>query len=155
MSDYRMSHQPDTGDDAPRFHELDKAMPDFYSRPNDYVWELGEPEHLSDQFAGHHQAIRKAMSARGNPEAIVGLYRAVPKGVRDINTGDWVTTSRQYAREHAAISENPDEDMDVLGFNARAKHITFGGNDAFEFGYVGPSKSGYLVKKPRKRKNKP
>jgi len=139
MEDYRMSHQPDTDEDAIRFHELDRAMPDFYKRPGDYVWDLGEPEHLSDQFKGHHQAISQAMRARGNPDARVLLFRAVPKGVRDINTGDWVTTSRQYAREHAMLSDDPSEDMDILSIQARAKDVTFGGNDAFEFGYVGPA----------------
>jgi hypothetical protein len=139
---YRGSHQPDTAEDAVRFHELDKAMPDFYDRPHDYIWDLGEPEHLSDQFKGHHQAIRQALNARGNPDARVSLFRAVPKGVKEINTGDWVSTSKQYAREHAAISEDPSEDMDVLLIQTKAHNITFGGNDAFEFGYVGPTKHG-------------
>lgn len=137
MTDYRGSHQPETDDDSVRFHELDKAMPDFYAKPEDYVWDLGEPEHLSLQFKGHHQAIRQAMRARGNPEARVKLFRAVPRGVTEINTGDWVTTSEQYAREHAMVSEDPSEDMDVLYFFTPAKNVTFGGNDAFEFGYVG------------------
>ncbi len=139
MEDYRGSHQPDTAEDAIRFHELDKAMPDFYNRPHDYAGDLGEPEHLSDQFKGHHQAISQALRAKGNPDAQVLLFRAVPKGVREVNTGDWVTTSRQYAREHAAVGEDPSDDMDVIHFEAKAQDVTFGGNDAFEFGYIGPS----------------
>ena len=147
MSDYRMSHQPDTAEDAIRFHELDRAMPDFYDQPDEYVWDLGKPEHMSLQFRGHTQAIRQAMRARGNPFARVKVFRAVPKGVTSINQGDWVTTSEQYARGHAMQSDDPTEDMDVLSMNARAKDITFGGNDAFEFGYVGRNRRGRLLRR--------
>ena len=118
-------------------------MPDFYSHPDHYVWDLDTDDrsitrHLrSDQFGGKGQAIRQAMQARGNPDARVMLYRAVPKGITEINTGDWVTTSHHYAREHAA-EENPDDDLDVIQKQVRAHEISFGGNDAYEFGYVGP-----------------
>lgn len=155
MSDYRMSHQPDTSDDSPRFHELDKAMPDFYDTPHHYVWDLDTDDrsitrHLQDyQFGGKGQAISQAMRARGNPDARVMVYRAVPRGVTEINDGDWVTTSHHYAREHAA-GETPDDDMDVLQKQVRAHQITFGGNDAYEFGYTGPTVKGYRLGRGRR-----
>lgn len=154
MTDYRGSHQPDTDADAVRFHELDRAMPDFYKRPHDYIWDMGEPEHLSLQFKGHHQAIRQAMNARGNPEARVVIYRAVPPGVTRINTGDWVTTSEAYARGHAILNDNPYDDMDVLRKQVRAKHITFGGNDGYEFGYVGEPLDAVRMRRLRPRRKK-
>lgn len=155
MTDYRMSHRPDADTDdekAVRFHELDKAMPDFYERAKDYVWDLGEPEHMSLQFRGHHQAIRQAQAARGNPNARVFIYRAVPKGIRDINTGDWVTTSHQYAYQHGMHPEDPSKDMDVIAKSVKAQDVSFGGNDAFEFGYVGEPKKGTPVRIPKRKR---
>lgn len=157
MTDYRMSHQPDTSEESPRFHELDKAMPGFYEHPHHYVWDLGTDDpsitrHLHpDQLGGAIQAVRQAMRSRGNPDARVMVYRAVPKGVTEINTGDWVTTSHHYAREHAALDNDPRNDMDVLARQVRAHEISFGGNDAYEFGYVGSTVDGRRM--PRSRRH--
>jgi hypothetical protein len=154
---YRGSHQPDTTDDSPRFHELDKAMPNFYQRPHDYVWHLDDEDHSitkhlhPDQLGGATQAVQQALRARGNPDARVMLYRAVPKGVTEINSGDWVTTSHHYARQHAALDDDPRNDMDVLAKQVRANEITFGGNDAYEFGYVGSTVNGRRLPRSRRQ----
>jgi len=36
------------------------------------------------------ETISVMKAAAGNPDAEVTIYRAVPKGVTDINEGDWV-----------------------------------------------------------------
>ena len=130
---YRGSHQPDIDLDVPatRFHELDKAMPGFYDRPHHYIHSTG-----SDYY-GASEAKKSAMSARGNPEADVVIHRAVPHGVDTINPGDWVSTSRKYAAHHGQSNLPEGQKGNVLTRTVKAKHISFGGNDGYEFGYVG------------------
>lgn len=131
-------------------------MPGFYDTPHHYVWDLDTDDksitrHLRpEQFGGKGQAISQAIRARGNPDARVMIYRAVPKGITEINTGDWVTTAHHYAREHAA-EEDPENDYDVIQKQVRAHQISFGGNDAYEFGYVGPSVQGIRLGRGRRR----
>jgi hypothetical protein len=127
FDDYRIFHQPDTSDDELRFHELDKAMPDFYERPDLYMWDMKE----------HREALRQANTAKGNPDADIRIYRAVPHGVATINPGDWVTTSRNYAIQHGKHPEDPSKDKPVISGVTKARHITFGGSDGIEFGYAG------------------
>lgn len=128
---YRGSHKPDV-EEAVRFHELDKAMPKFYENPHHYIH-----DHDGSDFYGAKEAKRSARSARGNPEADVRVYRAVPSGVETINPGDWVTTSRRYAERHAESNIPEEKKPIVLSSVTKARNITFGGNDAYEFGYAG------------------
>lgn len=128
---YRGHHQPDTSNEEVRFHELDKAMPDFYKEPRHYF------HGPSDYKKEHREALSQALVAKGNPEASIRVYRAVPHGVETINPGDWVTTSRNYAVSHGQRTEDPSEDWPVIAATVRARDITFGGNDALEFGYAG------------------
>lgn len=128
---YRGSHQPDV-EEKVRFHELDRAMPKFYENPHHYIHDYD-----GSDFYGAKEAKRSARIARGNPEADVVVYRGVPKGVETINPGDWVTTSRRYAEHHASGNLPKDVEPSVIRAVTKAKHITFGGNDAYEFGYAG------------------
>ena len=128
---YRMSHQPDVESDSVRFYELDRAMPDLYSQPKNYIMSD------ADDYYGSREAISSAKKARGNPNAEIKIYRAVPKGVKAINPKDWVTTSKKYAMHHARSNSEYGKLMVVIEATAKAKDISFGGNDGFEFGYVG------------------
>lgn len=131
-------------------------MPDFYNRPHDYLWDLDTDDSSiarllqPGQLGGAIQAVSQAMRARGNPDARVMIYRAVPRGVTEINSGDWVTTSHHYAREHASHDDDPLNDKDVLAKQVRAHEITFGGNDAYEFGYVGSTVKGHRLPRTRR-----
>jgi hypothetical protein len=119
--DYRMQHQPS---DYGRFHEADKAYPDIYAHPEYYS--TGNRE--ADAESMHH--IRRA---KGDPNARVPMYRAVPKSVNQINPGDWVTASRTYAEEHA----HGMEDWHVLRRQAKAHDLTHTSDSINELGYVG------------------
>ncbi|MCQ2299977.1 MAG: hypothetical protein MJZ81_07640 [Bacteroidales bacterium] len=48
------------------------------------------------------EAVRSIVSAKGNPDAMIDVWRAVPKSVKDVNLrrGDWVALSEDYARQH-------------------------------------------------------
>lgn len=129
---YRGSHQPNVEEEEVRFHELDRAMPKFYENPHHYIHDYDRSD-----FYGAKEAKRSAIGARGNPEADVRIYRAVPSGVETINPGDWVTTSRKYAEHHAQSNIPEDKKGIVLSSITKARNITFGGHDAYEFGYAG------------------
>jgi hypothetical protein len=121
FGDYRMQHQPY---EASRFHDANTAYPDVYEHPEYY--KTYEDAHDSE-------SLHWINKARGNPEARVPLYRAVPGHVHQINPGDWVTTSKSYAQDHAAGEEG----WHVLSSQAKAKDIIHTGDSIHEQGYVG------------------
>lgn len=95
------------------------------------------------RFYGHggsHEAIdKKAMSLvqmlRNQPEALVDIYRAVPKNksISSINPGDWVTITKEYAKEHG---EGPlGGDYKILKQKVPAKSIWTNADSIHEYGY--------------------
>lgn len=46
------------------------------------------------------ESLAVIQSMRGHPGKMVRIYRALPKGKSGINSGDWVTLSRTYAKIH-------------------------------------------------------
>lgn len=89
---------------------------------------------------GGHEAIdKKAMSLvqmlRNQPEALVDIYRAVPKNesISSINPGDWVTITKEYAKEHG---EGPLRgDYKILKQKVPAKSIWTNADSIHEYGY--------------------
>jgi 8-oxo-dGTP pyrophosphatase MutT (NUDIX family) len=128
--DYRMSHRPPgPGDDvgAP-LHDLTQTFPsDVYTHPQHY-----------HPGGGDREAQQAMHRARGNPEAPVTIYRAQPKPHSSIRTGDWVSTSGDYARQHAMSNSGEEHDMPVVKATVPAKHIWSPGDDLHEYGYWGP-----------------
>jgi GNAT superfamily N-acetyltransferase/mRNA-degrading endonuclease RelE of RelBE toxin-antitoxin system len=68
----------------------------------------------------------------------IQIYRAVPHGIHDINKGDWVSTSPDYAHEHAANDNDPENDWPVLTAHVPGEHVWTDHNDPNEQGYHGP-----------------
>jgi DNA polymerase III epsilon subunit-like protein/8-oxo-dGTP pyrophosphatase MutT (NUDIX family) len=52
-----------------------------------------------------------------DPEEEITIYRGVPKGVEDINSGDWVTSLEQLAKDYAGA------DGDVISKTVKAKDL--------------------------------
>ena len=76
----------------------------------------------------------KIRQYRGNPDASLTIYRAIPKDVpRAVNQGDWVTTSRKYAKQHGESALNGD--YKIVSKKVRAKDIFTKGDSIFEWGY--------------------
>ena len=136
---YRMRHQPRAPQDgAARLDEMTVAAgneggvfpEDLYS--DDGLRFYGNPKSKADQES--HKIIR---SVRGNSDAKVTIYRAVPKGVEDINEGDFVTLSKEYAEQHAAsgYGRNGDEAGQVIKMEVEARDLYSEGNDLNEFGF--------------------
>ena len=134
-TNYRMDHQPrgpqDGGgrlDDITAGGEL---FPDDVYSANGLRF-YGNPNNSFDQQS--HAAI---LAARGNPEAEITIYRGVPIDVNQINAGDWVTLSPDYAAMHAASGYGPNGDQagKVISQRVKVKDVFSDGNDLNEFGY--------------------
>jgi hypothetical protein len=83
--------------------------------------------------AADREAFDLARRVRGNHDAEVTMYRAVPKGVSDINEGDWVTLSKQYAKTHGeSVLRN---DYKIVSKKVKAKDLYTNADSIHEFGY--------------------
>jgi len=131
MSDtsYRMDHKPDP-DGAP-LHDVESVMPDYYRHPDWY--RTGDP-------ASDGQSERTILRAHNRPGAMVWIYRAVPKHVYEapgssIQPGDWVSTSKTYARQHGMHTTDPAQDLPVSARRVPASTLRQDGNSINEWGY--------------------
>lgn len=126
--------------------------PEFYLPHTTRMLRKGPFKHASyyghgpeDKALGLGQVSKIYNQARGNPEHPVTMYRALPHGNTSFNTGDWVTPSLSYARQHAMHPDDPSQDMPVIKSTVPAKHLHTDGNSIYEFGYNGPSHQGEVV----------
>lgn len=127
VSEYRGSHTaPNAKTYGATLDDLTQIMPaDVYDARGKQLYGIG------DAMIDSQWRIA-ALKARGKPEAEIEVYRAVPKGVKDINNGDWVTTSKDYAKWHG---ENVlDGDFEIIKKNVKAKTLSTEGYP-YEFGY--------------------
>jgi hypothetical protein len=81
------------------------------------------------------EAFTLAQRVRGNPDAEVTMYRAVPKdeNITDINAGDWVTLSKEYAKTHGESALRGD--YKILSQKVKAKDLWTNADSIHEFGY--------------------
>lgn len=128
--DWRMSHRPAApGDDVGSpMHDLTGTFPDdIYQHPDWYGSEDGWQESAYQ--------LRKV---RGNPEAKVKIYRSMPAEFTEkpLSAGDWVSTSKEYARGHGT-QESPEDDWPVMRYSVKAKDLYTSGDSINEWGYWG------------------
>jgi hypothetical protein len=124
-ADYRGYHQaPRRADEfgSPAI-DIEEMMPDFYTRPNIYT--TGMPQ--ADQ-----ESVAALARIKDKPDAMITIYRAVPKEVEKINPGDWVTLSPSYADSHLLSNL---EEGHVISMKIPAKNLWFDGDSINEFGY--------------------
>lgn len=124
---YRGTHTaPDASVYGATIDSLQGIMPaDVYSPKGKRLYGLYDPQVDNEWFTA-------VIKAKGNPEAKIDVYRAVPKGVKNINDGDWVTTSKRYAEMHG---ENTlDGDYEIIKQTVPAKTLHSEGAP-YEFGY--------------------
>ena len=129
-TDYRMSHRPPDPEDGAPAHDLTGGgaiyPENVYDKDGARIYAGGEPE-----MARRVHSIITSM--RGNPNAKVQIYRAVPKGTRQVNVGDWVTIDREYAEVHG--QSNLNNDYDILSNTVNADEIYTDGNSLYEWSY--------------------
>lgn len=122
-SDYRMMHRAPTRDGNPTADDLSGLFDDIYGPNALRLNSTGAPY--------DRKAIQIIQSMRGNPDKEITIYRAVPKGIKDINQGDWVTATKEYAEQHAKY----DPSYVVISKKVKARDIATDGNSIHEFGY--------------------
>jgi hypothetical protein len=125
--DYRGSHIPPNYKEygAP-LHDLTQIMPkDVYGAEAKRLYGFG------DSVIDNEWRVA-ALKAKGNPDAEIEVFRAVPKGVKDINSGDWVTTSKKYANNHGENILNGE--YEIVSKKVKANTLSSEGYP-YEFGY--------------------
>ena len=124
---YRGTH---TAPNAKRYgstlDDLTKILPDdVYSQEGKRLYGYGD--RLIDS-----EWRTAALKTRGKPNAEIEIFRAVPKGVKEINDGDWVSTSKAYAKTHGESTLNGE--YDIISKKVKAKTLSTEGYP-YEYGY--------------------
>ena len=131
-ANYRGSHTaPSVNYGAPG-HDLTEMYPDDIYGPNGarYYGHGGFP--LGDKGIDQ-ETINILNNLRGKPDKIVTIYRAVPKDIKEINPGDWVTINKKYAKYHG--KNWLDNNFTVLSIKVPASEIYTDGNSIHEWGW--------------------
>lgn len=131
QEDYRGSHRAPRRDgySAP-LHDLTALYPEDVYDPSTQVRFYGGGDWLA---VADRESFEVVNRVRGNPDAEVVLYRAVPSTVGEINPGDWVTPSRAYAEQHA--ESNGERDWRVIQITVPARDVFTDANSINEFGW--------------------
>lgn len=130
---YRMTHRAphnDSDSDEAYYNHIANLTESF---PEDVY------EHPDWYGTADEETLTQLRVARDNPDAELTIYRAVPEGVDEINRGDWITLSREYAEEHAHGLESGNKDGVVISRQVPASQVWTDGNDLGEYGYDGPT----------------
>lgn len=128
---YKGSHvAPNAETYGATLDNLTGIMPaDVYSSKGIRLYGINDPAIDREWFAAAYRAKNK-------PDADVTIWRAVPKGVKDINSGDWVTTSQTYAKNHGENTLNGE--YDLISSKVKANTLSSEGYP-YEFGYNAPT----------------
>ena len=126
--DYRGWHTAPTREGSNSIDDLADIYPDdIYS--NKGVQYYGTGDRTMDT-----KAIDTIKRMQGNPDAEITIYRAAPKGVKGINSGDWVTINKDYAKMHGDAWVE-DGSYDIISQKVKAKDIVTNGDSIHEWGY--------------------
>lgn len=131
---YGGMHRPPMSDSGAPLHDLTGGgtiyPDDVYSKNAARYYGVGDQEADSALF-------RKIHDLKGKPDASVRVFRAVPTDVMNkygnrIHHGDWVTISRNYAKEHgeSALGGN----YKIQETNVPAKSLFTNGDSPYEYG---------------------
>ena len=114
----------------------DRPLTPRPARDNSRLRELGVD--LPDTAAESPERFAARQTRRQSGNAPVTVYRAAPRGLKQLNAGDWVTPSRSYALGHAKHATDKAQDMTVYKAKVPAKHVRWATDSINEFGYSGP-----------------
>lgn len=143
--DYQMRHRPAPPEYGAPLHNLtgdseeNRVYPDdVYTHPHHYVL-THEPY--------ERRAMTIAQQVRGKPDAMVKIYRALPKehAHEGIHPGDWVGIDHEYAQVHG-MQDDPKDDWPVISATVPAKYLYTSGDSISEWGYHGPHTVGATTK---------
>lgn len=134
-ADYRMQHQPRNVEEGGA--RLDDITGGGQVFPDDVYSSKGFEYYGDSTSEASLESYNIIKSVRNKPDEEITIYRAVPKGVTDINEGDWVTLSQKYAQDHAESGYGADgkEAGEVISKVVKVRDVVNDGNDFNEFGY--------------------
>ena len=128
--EYQGEHGSPGADDAP-LHDVTKGGEVY---PDDFYGPNGLRNYGTGQAVADRESYSVIVSVRNRPNARVKIYRAVPEGIApSVQSGDWVTLSRTYAREHGESALNGK--YTLVSKTVPAKHLFTNGDSLNEFGY--------------------
>jgi len=123
--EYGIDHRPMTVEGgASQLHDLTPSFGDDIYGPNALqFFGSGDPREKS--------VVGLLKKIRGNPDALVTIYRGVPDGApQTINPGDWITLDKNAASDYGRVVE----------MKVPASHVTSWADSLLEFGYHPPEK---------------
>jgi hypothetical protein len=128
--DNKLEHQPpDTSYGCPLSNLLynDRYDDDVYG-PNGWkYYGEGRPKEDNANFA----IIRRY---KNKPDDLVRIFRAVPKEVNEIEAGDWVAITRDYAMTHLRHVAST-KTFKIISKLVKASEVWTGGDSFNEWGY--------------------
>ena len=92
-SSYRLRHQAP----GPDLEEFTTVRLDQLGTEEDQTMPADVLKHPQRYQARFRTTIEQLRRASGHPDQTVQVWRAVPRGVSQINPGDWVAISPEYA----------------------------------------------------------
>lgn len=125
--EYAGAHRAPSKEENDPMYDVSNMFPDMYTNNAlKYYGRYGLDDNL---------VINQIKSAHNKPDANIIIYRAIPldKGMATINDGDWVTTSKLYAKHHG--ESNLNNKYKIISKTVKAKELFTDGNSIFEWGY--------------------
>lgn len=102
---------------------------DIYSSNALHYFGMGDEYVKADR-----ESLQAINNARGKPDRLITVYRAMPKDVKgtSIGNGDWVTTSKEYVKEHGHHALNGE--YKIVSRLIPAKQLFNNGDSIHEWG---------------------
>ena len=129
--DYRGHHKA-PGKDKDNFHAPAHKLDHLY--PEDIYSDLGHHYYGTGDRRMDRETLNILKEARGNPDHPITIYRAVPSQYKDadINPGDWVTPTLDYAHNHGLREFDSHH---IIEKTVPARHLYTNADSLHEFGY--------------------
>lgn len=140
MEEYMISHR----DADPREYPNEVATIDVIANGNFFPKDI--LEHAASYFPDFKVPSGRAVVSllrlvQGAPDTVVTVYRGAPsKGI--LNTGDWVSLSKEYAAQYAEKGPYAEVAKDgtkpkLYSYRVKAKELSFSGDSLYECCYWG------------------
>ena len=129
VTDYQIDHKAPTNDGYNA--RLDDVTPMY----GEDIYSTNAVRYFGTFEGFDNESIRHIQEAKGKPDKIVTVYRAVPESVKgdQIRNGDWITLTYDYAKNHG--QSNILGNYRVIRKKVKASEIFTDGNSIHEFGY--------------------
>jgi hypothetical protein len=137
--EYRGSHEAPGPESGAPMHNLKGVYPDDFHSHEGFRYYADQGNHYD------RKSYDTARRVKDKPDDMVWIHRAVPKSVHKealkkdaplkhmIRPGDWVTTSKDYAKEHG--HDHLKGDYHIASMRVPAKNLYTDGNSIHEWGY--------------------